>query len=133
GHARTARAFLRQTEVCLDVEQIVLDAHQHGVERTVAAAVQAYQPEHGVDLVQSAVGGDPQVVFLAPVTRAQRSCAVVAGAGVDPVENDHGSALSAHHPDGEHYDHDRDELQQHAHAHELLALEGEATSRHVGR
>ena len=32
GEPRTARAFLREAEIGLDVEQIVLDARQHGVE-----------------------------------------------------------------------------------------------------
>ena len=51
--------------------------------------VPPFQPDHGVDLVQRPVGGDAQIVFLAPLAAAERGEAVVAGAGVDPVEYDH--------------------------------------------
>ena len=55
-----------------------------------AVRVQPHQPERGVDLVDRAVGFDPQVVFLAPGAGAERRRAVVAGAGIDAVEDDHG-------------------------------------------
>ena len=41
GHARAAGTLFRKAEIGLDVEQVVLDARQHGVERAVAAAVNA--------------------------------------------------------------------------------------------
>src|SRR5262249_49174988 len=89
GQARTAWSLLRQTEIGLDVEQVVLDACQHGIERAIVGAVQARDADHRIDLVERAVSVDPQVVFLATLAGAERGGAIVAGARVDPVENDH--------------------------------------------
>jgi len=52
--------------------------------------VQPHQADDGVDLVERAVGLDPQVVFLAPGAGTERSRAVVAGAGIDAIEDDRG-------------------------------------------
>src|SRR6516162_1671046 len=41
------------------------------------------------------------------------------------------TALASHHPDREHGDHDRHELQQHAQAHQLLGRVGRTTAHHV--
>ena len=81
--------FFRQAEIGLDVEQVVLDAAERRIERASPARVQPHQPEHGIDLVERAVGLDAQIVFLAPRAGAERCRAVVAGAGVDAVEHDH--------------------------------------------
>jgi len=77
----------------LDVEQIVLDAPERRVERSVARGVQADQADGGVDFVERAVRGHAQVVFLAAVAGAERRRAVVAGAGVDAIQYDHGVLL----------------------------------------
>ena len=95
---RAARALAllgRHAKVGLDVEQVVLDVHQHRVERAVAGALQARHPDHRVDLVEGAVGRDAQIVFLAPLAGAERGGAVVAGARVDPVEDDHRVSVPA--------------------------------------
>jgi len=60
--------------------------------------------------------------------RAGHGGAVVAGARVDPVENDHRRALFADRPEGQHYDDDSDELQQHAKPHQLLRTVGRASA-----
>ena len=52
--------------------------------------MQPRDADRGIDLVERAVGGDAQVVFLAPLAGAERGGAVIAGAGVDLVEHDHG-------------------------------------------
>jgi len=44
-----------------------------------------------IGLVKRSIGGDPQIIFLAPLAAAERGCAVVAGAGVDLVEDHHAS------------------------------------------
>ena len=56
----------------------------------VAGGMQPHQADHRIGLVDRAVGGDPQVVFLAPRAGAERRGAVVAGAGINAVEHDHG-------------------------------------------
>src|SRR5205085_5213682 len=76
-------------KVRLDVEQVVLDAAERGIERRVACRMQPHQADDGVDLVHGAVGGDAQVVFLAPLAGAELGRAVVAGPRVDLVEDDH--------------------------------------------
>src|SRR5262249_8948140 len=87
--AGRAFALSRQAKIGLHVEQIVLDAAEQGIEVGVAGRVQAGHPDDRIHLVQGAVGGDPQVVLLAPLAGSQRRRAVVAGAGVDAVEDDH--------------------------------------------
>src|SRR4051812_16613986 len=89
GHTGAAGALRREAEVGFDVEQVVLNACQHGVKGMVGSGVEPRQAEHRVDLVQRAVRSDTQIVFLAPLAAAERGRAVIAGAGVNPVENDH--------------------------------------------
>src|SRR5665647_750271 len=50
------------------------------------------QPDHadrGVGLVHGSIGRDAQIVFGAAFAGPQRGGAIIAGAGVDLVENDH--------------------------------------------
>ena len=86
GQPRAARALFGEAEIGLDVEQVVLDARERGIERLVRRGVQPHQPDHRVDFVDGAVGLHAQVVFLAPRAGAERGGAVVAGAGIDAVE-----------------------------------------------
>src|SRR5690606_5072233 len=73
-----------------EVEQIVLDAAEHRVEfRMRVLRVQPRQPDAGIGLVDRAVGGDAQIVLRPPLAGAERGGAVVAGAGVDLVQDDH--------------------------------------------
>jgi hypothetical protein len=102
--------------------------------------------ERGVGLVERAVGGDPQIVFLAPLAGAQSRRAVVAGTGVDLVEDDHrwlrqyqslpgvyfAKRLFAHRPDRDHDDYDGDELEQNPPPHQLLRRIARTTAHHVG-
>ena len=46
--------------------------------------------EGGIGFIESAVGGNAQIVFLAPLAGAERRGAVIAGAGVDAIQYDHG-------------------------------------------
>src|SRR3974390_3031839 len=88
GQARSAGTFLRETEIRFHVEQVVLYAREQRIERLVAG-VDARQPDGRAELVQRSIGSDAQVVFLPPFAVAPRGGAVIAGARIDPVENDH--------------------------------------------
>src|SRR5437764_4434728 len=85
---------LGRAEIGAEVEQVVLDARQHGVDLRLLPGVEARDAEAGVELVDGAVGGDAQVVLLAPLAGAERGGAVVAGARIDAVEDDHGVGKS---------------------------------------
>ena len=93
GQARATWAFALagRRKIGAGVEQIVLNAGERRIERRVACCVQARDADGGIGLVKRAVGGDPQIIFLAPLAAAERGRAVVAGAGVDLVEDHHGS------------------------------------------
>ena len=82
-------ALAGRAQIGTDVEEIVLDARERGIERGVIAGMEARDPERGIGLVERAIGGDAQVVFLAPFAAAERGGAVIPGAGVDLVEDDH--------------------------------------------
>jgi hypothetical protein len=160
GQPRAARPLFREAEIGLDVEQVVLDARQRAVERRVGGAMQPDQADGRIDLIQGSVGGDAQVVFLAPLAAAERSGAVVAGAGVDAVARGNrrlwdsgkvypirvprgtgfaepppspGGGLAPREPDRRHDDDDGDELQQHAPAHQILRCVGRAAAHHVNK
>src|SRR5262249_50724569 len=64
------------------------DARQHGIDRCLAGGVQARDAEAGVELVGRAVGGDAQIVLLAPLAGAEGGGAVVAGARRGAVQGD---------------------------------------------
>ena len=88
---RATRAFALagRAQIGADVEQIVLDARQRGIEHSIAAGMQPRDADRRIGLVERAVGGDAQIVFLAPLAGAEPGGAVVAGAGIDLVEHDH--------------------------------------------
>jgi len=88
---RAARppALAGRAQIGADVEEIVLDARERGIERRVIAGMEPRDSERGIGLVERAVGGDAQVVFLAPLAAAERGGAVIPGAGVDLIEDDH--------------------------------------------
>ena len=84
---------LGHREVGAEIEQIVLDQAEHRID---LARLRQMQPDHadrGVGLVDGSIGGDAQVVFRAAFAAAERRGAVVAGPGVDAIEDDHGSLL----------------------------------------
>src|SRR4029079_11792756 len=68
GHREPGAAgpLLGETEIGLDIKKIALDAAERSIERLIAGDMQADQADHGIDLVDSAIGLDPQIVFLAP-------------------------------------------------------------------
>lgn len=71
------------------VEQVVLDAHQHGIEFGHVAGMQPGDADRRIGLVDRAIGIDAQVVLQPPRAGDERGGAVVAGAGIDLVEPDH--------------------------------------------
>ena len=74
-------------EVRAEVEEIVLDARQHGIR--LAPGLKAREADRGVRLVHRAVGLDTGVVLLDPRAAAERGLPRVAAAGVDLREADH--------------------------------------------
>src|SRR5262249_49490523 len=85
-------ALVGRAQVGAEVEQIVLNARQHGVDLRVGAGGEPRKADGGIDFIHGAVGGDAQIVFGQAFAVAQRRGAVVAGARVDAVEHDHGGA-----------------------------------------
>src|SRR5262249_25253821 len=79
----------RRAKVGAEIEQIVLDARQRGIECGVAGSVQSRHANRGIGFIQRAIGGDAQIVFLASRAGAEGGGAVVAGTRVDFVQNDH--------------------------------------------
>src|SRR5262249_6184756 len=87
--ARALRPLFGQAEIGLHIEQIILNASQHRVERRITGDMEANQPDNGIDLVKRAIRLHAQIVFLASLVVAERGRAVIAGARVDAVENHH--------------------------------------------
>src|SRR5262245_6292493 len=87
--ARPLADFRWHAEIGPDVEQIILDARERRIECAITYHMQARDADHGVDLIERAIGLDAQVEFLAPLAGAERRGAVIAAAGIDPVEDDH--------------------------------------------
>src|SRR5260370_39242681 len=89
--ARPARtlALVGEAEIGPDIEKVVLNPCQHGVELEISRRMQPGDPDDRVDLVHGPIGGDAQVGFRAPFAAAEGSAAVVAGASVNSVEHDH--------------------------------------------
>jgi hypothetical protein len=54
--------------------------------------VQPGDADRGIRLVDGAIRGDPQVELQPAFTGAQSGRALVAGAGLDAVENDHAAS-----------------------------------------
>ena len=51
--------------------------------------MQPHDADRGIGLVDGAIGGDAQIVFRPALAAAERGGAVIAGAGVDAIEDDH--------------------------------------------
>src|SRR5262249_49733584 len=76
-------------EVGAEIEQIVLDHAEHGVERAAICEMQPHHADRSIGLVDRAIGRDAQIVFRPALAGAERGGAVIAGAGVDAVAHDH--------------------------------------------
>ena len=81
---------LGRAEIGAEIEQVVLDARQHGVgfgivlpAQRCAADGAARQADHRVGLVDGAVGLDPRIVLGHALAAAERGLAAVAAARVD--------------------------------------------------
>ena len=82
-----AAGLVGRGEVGTEVEEVVLDAAEHGVEPVrQRRLVQTGESDMGVEFVDGADRLEAQVGFRPPLAGRQRRGAVVAGAGVDAVE-----------------------------------------------
>src|SRR5215510_10644390 len=75
--ARPLADFRWHAEIGPDVEQIILDARERRIECAITYHMQARDADHGVDLIERAIGLDAQVEFLAPLAGAERRGAVI--------------------------------------------------------
>ena len=90
--APSARAgLLRRRQLGAEVEQIVLYARQHGVERRLGGGGEAGDADGGIGLVDRAIGFDAQIVLAPPLAGGERGGAGIAAARVDFVETHHRS------------------------------------------
>ena len=88
--------LVRRAQVGAQIEQVVLDAREHGVGRPVvvhpvALSVTPREAEDAVAFVDRAVGRHAGVVLRHPRAAAQAGQPLVAAAGVNPVQLDHGA------------------------------------------
>jgi hypothetical protein len=97
GHFEPAARVLGlvgETKIGAEIEQIVLNAREHGVEGGMAlSGMEARNADGGVGLVERAIGLDPEVVFRHTPAGTERGRAVVAGARVNLRENYHCARL----------------------------------------
>jgi hypothetical protein len=97
-------AAIGQAQVGAEIEQIVLDAPEHrvdidggiigwhGSDVCHCRGGREVHPRHanrGVGLVDGAVCGDAQAILADALAAAERRRPVVAGAGIDLVQNNH--------------------------------------------
>jgi hypothetical protein len=66
GHAQPITTFARHREVGTDIEQIVLDARQHGIHRRHIANHEAQDAYGGIGLIHRADRGDAGGVLAEP-------------------------------------------------------------------
>src|SRR5262249_5102227 len=84
----------RQAEIGAEIEEVVLNPRQNGLDRAqrVAAAPtdrEPRKPDRAIRLVHVADRGDARVGFPSPRAVAEAGFAPVAGAGVDDVQSNH--------------------------------------------
>ena len=82
-------ALVGRAEIGGEIEQVVLDARQHGVDRGRIRGVQPRDADRGGDLVHGAVGVDAQVILLAMLAIAEHRHAFIARARIDAIEHHH--------------------------------------------
>ena len=103
GHFEpTARVLglVREAEIGAEIEQIVLNAREHGVEDGMTlSGMEARNADRRVGLVERAIGLDPEVVFRHAPPGAERGRAVVAGARIDLREDNHRPPALGHDPE----------------------------------
>ena len=67
GHLQASARVLALfgiTEIGAEIEEVVLDAREHGIERGMAASrMEPRQADRGVGLIERAVGLDTEIVF----------------------------------------------------------------------
>ena len=74
-------------EISPEIEQVILDSCQHGIERRklFGCGVQAGKAGNGIGFIDGAVSCDPQVRFGDPLAAAQRRGSGIAGARINLV------------------------------------------------
>ncbi|MPM17351.1 hypothetical protein SDC9_63740 [bioreactor metagenome] len=112
----------RAGEIGAEIEKIVLDPGEGGV--GLALGMKPRQAERRVQLVDGAIGGDPQRVLGHPGAIAERGFAPVAGLRVDPVQNNHRRLLlsAAPEPDKQQNEADRNRLRRDAQPHQAIGM-----------
>ena len=85
-------AAFGRSQIGPEVEQVVLDAAEHGVE--FAPRMQARQADRGVGLINRAIGMNSQVVLGPARAVAKPRIALVAGFRVNAIQRDHGQDYS---------------------------------------
>lgn len=81
------RLRLGPAEIGAEIEEVVLDAGQHGL--GLALGMEAGEAEGRIGLVDGAIGLDPEIVLGNAAAVAQRGPALVAAPGVDLRQLDH--------------------------------------------
>src|SRR5262249_44963183 len=88
GQPRASWPLLGQTEIRFHVEQIILYPPEWRIDCRITGRIKPHQTDHRIDLVKGPVGGDTQVILLAPLVVAERGRTVVPSARIDAIEND---------------------------------------------
>jgi len=88
-------AAIGRAEIGAEIEQIVLNPQQHGIEfrqRGIGRCREARDADRAVGFVDRAIGLDARIVLGAALPAAERRRAGIAGLGVNAVQDDHGRA-----------------------------------------
>ena len=94
---------LGRRQIGTQVEKIILNAAEHGVDLGPVGKMAADHADHAVQLIDVAKGRRPRAVLGDALTVAQRGLAAIAATGIDLVQFDH--ALSE--PLGQHPGHEQ--------------------------
>ena len=78
-------------EISAEVEEVVLDATEHGVEIGVAGCMETCDADGGVRFINRAIAFDAEIPLLDAFAGREARGAVVAGARVDLVQDNHGA------------------------------------------
>jgi hypothetical protein len=84
------RRWFGCAQVGAQIEQVILDARQHGVDLGPVTGIKADQSQHGIGLINGAVSRHPDVVLRHPAAVAEGGFTAVAAAGVNAGQSHHG-------------------------------------------
>ena len=80
---------LRNRQIGAEIEQIILHPSEHGIDERDLRQMKSRDTDRGIGFIDGSVSADAQIVFRAALSAAERGRAVIAGARVDAVENNH--------------------------------------------